>query len=218
MKKLILFVATILLLVACDDGGSSTSYNPPKEQTSILEFKGLYPQDSGTLVSSKTVDMGKHLLSLSYNNKFTFYDSTNTSDTSKAGYDQLKTMYGNFSSNIKYMATSESNYTTSVMIVEMDGSSETQKALYAQEDLEALKNKAYNEIKSLGFNIKYTFRTTIQGENAVLFKIYSDTNKLYGYAVYVVEDSEKQLFIWGMTKNQNELVDLEKIMSTLYSD
>lgn len=215
MKKILLLIIVALSFGACswfEDDKDKKPFQPSETETSILAFKGLYPQDSGVGIARKTIDMGKRMMTVSYNEKFSYFDSTMEDSNDQYIYNWLKDFY-QVDNSAKFLAMKDGNYTTSIMFREEGGVELTKKALYDKEALKELKDKL---ALHLALDYKYDFRTTIQGKDAILFKLHSNLNNFDSYLALILEDSEKQMVVWAVTKDSSKMVDFEKTMSTLH--
>lgn len=213
MKKILLLITVALSFGACSWFDKEKKSSPqPQIEASILEFKGLHSQDSGTNIKQKVVSMGKRNMTVYYNKKFSYFDNT-SKDSDSYLFNKLKSLFPTSNDNCKFLATSEDNYVTRIMVVEENGAELTKKAMSDENLLKELKGNIYKRVSPLGFGLDYTYRTVIQGNHAVLFKITSRTNHYSGYAALILEDTEKQAFVWALTNDTNKMVDLEKTIS-----
>lgn len=216
MKKIMLLLILAVSLLSCNNKTKESIASLPQETASILEFKGLHSQDSGTNIKSNTVVMGKRNINISYNEDFVLYESSEPTDTSTYEFKYLEEYFGYPSENVKYLGSKSDTLKTNIMVFETTGANDTKQALYDETKLNDLKLDVFNKVRNYGFYVKYAFRGIIQGNDAIIFSLYSDMNKLYGYVIIIIEDTETQLVVYGTTSNQNRLVDIEKTVSSMY--
>lgn len=214
MKKIILLLMTILFMGGCslyqEEEHESSFFKPDEFETSFLEFKGLYPQDGHYANNSQPFDMGKRLLQVVYNTER--FQHIDTADN-----EQFKNLVNTLNIEKAHLLFSEKEE-INIFLAEIDNAAETKKAFFDKNKLEELKSEFEQTFNYYNIKIDYTFRTKANAENILLFTISgkegSSMEAYNGYIMFVLEDDEKQVIVFGMApKKDNKRIEIEKIAS-----
>lgn len=222
MKKIILLLMTVFLIGACGEESSNSvtinengGFTSAEFQSSILESKGIHPQDLSFQNERKVLDLGKRQTQIVYNaTKFNYVESE-----SNENFKRLLELYD--VSNGHFLFSSSENIF--LFLAEEDGSAETLKVFFDKTELDKLKTELENEFSYYGIQIDYTFRSTVNAMPVLIFKVSGKDGGLMedynGYIMSFLEDREKQIIVFGMApKLDNKRIEIEKIVSTFCLD